>query len=288
MDCRILLAILLTCLLIIIVTLKTKSERSLQENLQENLQVQPCNSDSDCTAPYSSCITHEDGTAGKCMQLCESNDDCDNGACGRITARDKAVKVCCPSDDYSNYAGFDYCTQMPEGSTCFSDAHCETGGQCDKNPACGDTPTCMNDECAIEWGFYLAECAITKTGVHTKGTCTASCDPSSPEWSPGAICVYGNWCRPERTHKTPTGEIICCPENTYYDSAAAPEGCMPYGVCSPERIHRFKDKVLCCPQESYYDSENDVCLPYDRCKVDGKWTRCGSGTKCDLISHTCN
>ena len=124
--------------------------------------------------------------------------------------------------------------------------------------------------------------------IYFKKGSTASCDPSSPEWSPGAICVSGNWCRPERTHKTPTGEIICCPENTYYDPAAAPEGCMPYGGCPPERIHRFRDKFLCCPQESYYDSENDVCLPYDRCKVDGKWTRCDSGTKCDLIRHTCN
>lgn len=58
---------------------------------------------------------------------CESNNNCLNNACGRGTAADNAPKVCCPSGQITNYAGYDYCKQMPSESVCWSDAMCASG-----------------------------------------------------------------------------------------------------------------------------------------------------------------
>lgn len=58
---------------------------------------------------------------------CASNSECSNKACGRITAADHAPLVCCKSGATHLYAGYDYCTQMPSGSICWSDAMCASG-----------------------------------------------------------------------------------------------------------------------------------------------------------------
>lgn len=55
---------------------------------------------------------------------CESNSNCANGACGRGTAADGAVKICCPSGQFGHFAGYDYCYEMLNGSVCWSDAMC--------------------------------------------------------------------------------------------------------------------------------------------------------------------
>lgn len=59
---------------------------------------------------------------------CKSNSECSNKACGRVTAADNAPLVCCKSGALDLYAGYDYCTQMPSGSICWSDAMCASGG----------------------------------------------------------------------------------------------------------------------------------------------------------------
>ncbi len=58
---------------------------------------------------------------------CSVNANCSNGACGRQTARDGAPLVCCPSNNNIDYAGFDYCTDMPNGSQCWLDRMCGSG-----------------------------------------------------------------------------------------------------------------------------------------------------------------
>lgn len=68
---------------------------------------------------------------GAVGESCDSNVDCKNNSCGRRSAADGAPKVCCPSGATSTYAGFDYCSQLPNGSSCWSDAMCasdECGG----------------------------------------------------------------------------------------------------------------------------------------------------------------
>ena len=60
-------------------------------------------------------------------RACESNSDCDNKACGRITATKNAAKQCCPSGNIKHYMGYDYCSQMPDGSRCWKDSMCMSG-----------------------------------------------------------------------------------------------------------------------------------------------------------------
>lgn len=266
-----------------------------------------CKLDSECESG-SICVKHDDGEAGKCMRACSVDADCGGGACGRFTARADAPLVCCPSSQTSRYGGYDYCTQMPEGSACFSDAVCAGAGQCDKSGVnCGPFPDCDQADCistCLEGGgeecgsvcadgclaglaAYDATCAITKAA--SKGVCTSACDPNDPSWAPNTSCVYNTWCKTERVHKTPTGDTLCCPENTYYDPTNMPESCVSYAVCAPDRIHKDSNGVLhCCPQESYYDAADDVCLPYSRCRgADGKWMVCPTGKKCDPKAHKC-
>ena len=59
--------------------------------------------------------------------ICSSNSDCKNKACGRQTAADDTKLICCPSANTDLYAFHDYCTGMPNGSVCWSDAMCASG-----------------------------------------------------------------------------------------------------------------------------------------------------------------
>jgi hypothetical protein len=254
------------------------------------------------------CVKHDDGSAGKCLTPCGVDADCGGSGCGRITARADAPLVCCPSGQTSRYGGYDYCTQMPEGSACFSDAVCAGAGQCDKSgvgcaiPGCdeedcisscledGDPEICETacaEGCLAGLAAASAACAIVKAA--SKGVCSSACDPNDPNWAPNATCVYNEWCKVERTHKTPSGDTLCCPENTYYDPKSMPESCVPYAICAPDRIHKDGRGALhCCPKESYYDAADDTCLPYSRCRgADGKWMMCPTGKKCDPVAHVC-
>jgi glycerophosphoryl diester phosphodiesterase len=90
-----------------------------------------CWSNAQCLSDY--CRGNNSGTnKGTCGKLeinlaCQSNSDCKGGACGRATADDQAGRLCCPSGKTSTYAGFDYCTGMPSGTRCWSDAMCNSG-----------------------------------------------------------------------------------------------------------------------------------------------------------------
>lgn len=91
-----------------------------------------CWSDAMCASEV--CADNAGGTArGTCTSkravgaVCGSNDECANNACGRESAADGTGKTCCASGDYATYGGFDYCTKMPKGSVCWSDAMCASG-----------------------------------------------------------------------------------------------------------------------------------------------------------------
>jgi glycerophosphoryl diester phosphodiesterase len=57
-------------------------------------------------------------------EICQSNANCALAACGRGTAADNSHKICCASGKIATYAGFDYCTEMPDTSVCWSNSQC--------------------------------------------------------------------------------------------------------------------------------------------------------------------
>jgi hypothetical protein len=64
-----------------------------------------------------------DGNVG---MSCIRNNQCANKACGRLKAGTDSL-VCCPSGQVTLYGGYDYCTKMPSGNLCWSDAMCASG-----------------------------------------------------------------------------------------------------------------------------------------------------------------
>lgn len=75
-------------------------------------------------AGYGECLPVRTLKAG---DICKSAKSCENDACGRSTADDGAVLVCCPSGATSYYGFHHYCTGMAVGATCWSDNQCQTG-----------------------------------------------------------------------------------------------------------------------------------------------------------------
>lgn len=57
---------------------------------------------------------------------CSSNIDCANTACGRANASSGTPLTCCASGATDVYGGYDYCTGMPSGYVCWSDAMCQS------------------------------------------------------------------------------------------------------------------------------------------------------------------
>lgn len=91
-----------------------------------------CWSDAMCASGY--CKGNSGGlTKGVCITrkaagaACTANGDCANNACARATAAEGTGLSCCASGATTLYAGYDYCTKMPKGSTCRSDAMCNSG-----------------------------------------------------------------------------------------------------------------------------------------------------------------
>lgn len=115
------------------------------------------------------------------LQKCEVNEDCENLACGRLNAADNAEKYCCPYGSgigVDMYGGYDYCYNMPENSTCFSDSMCMDGYKCEKpsveipsegSVGCFEAPNPRDDNCAL----YAEVTALTEVigGLTKKGQC---------------------------------------------------------------------------------------------------------------------
>jgi len=78
-----------------------------------------CNSDNNIC--HTHCVTDD-----SLPSMCLSNSDCPNNACGRLTAADYEPDVCCPSGKIDDFLAYDYCTDMPDGSTCWTDDMCKS------------------------------------------------------------------------------------------------------------------------------------------------------------------
>src|SRR5579872_5620761 len=146
----------------------------------------------------------------KVTEPCEKNCDCDNEACGRETANDNEPLTCCKSGETTLYAGFDYCTNMPDESTCWSNVMCASGfcrdngggtrkGKCGKGNIgddCGINNDCKNGACGRETADGNAPLTCCKSGDTTMfggfDYCTNMPDESTC-WS-NAMCA-GGYCR---------------------------------------------------------------------------------------------
>jgi hypothetical protein len=147
------------------------------------------------------CVGNFHGTKkGSCSSLrevgesCTIDSECGNDACGRPTAADGAGKVCCPSGDTTRFGGFDYCTRMPEGATCWSDPQCDSNmvckgngggtqrGTCFRRKAEGEAcPSERNADCAGSAGCYRT----TRYGDYKCCSQQSYCDWHNPGCSTG-------------------------------------------------------------------------------------------------------
>ena len=142
-----------------------------------------CWSDSMCASGW--CKDNASGTIkGKCTANKNINDpctvksDCKNSACGRETAADSAPLKCCPSNKTTGYGGFEYCTNMPDNSVCWSNAMCDSNycrdngngtrkGKCGKGnigEPCGVNNDCKNSACGRESAAEHAPLTCCKSG----------------------------------------------------------------------------------------------------------------------------
>jgi hypothetical protein len=102
--------------------------QALIEECKNENQIASDNSVKECIGDKkNACRLHCLTGGSTSNKYCESNSDCSNGACGRLTADDYEPLVCCPSGKTINYFGFDYCTDIPDGSVCFIDKMCQNG-----------------------------------------------------------------------------------------------------------------------------------------------------------------
>jgi hypothetical protein len=72
---------------------------------------------------------------GQVGEVCQSHDDCDSQACGYATAAyGVSKKTCCASGQVSSTSsyvmGYEYCTDMEEGATCWYSSDCAQGLYC--------------------------------------------------------------------------------------------------------------------------------------------------------------
>ena len=66
----------------------------------------------------------KDFTGWPVNHTCHRDSDCDNDACGQITAWPTSPFLCCPSGADVYYNDLAYCTGMNPGDVCLIDAMC--------------------------------------------------------------------------------------------------------------------------------------------------------------------
>ena len=173
-----------------------------------------CWSDEQCKSGY--CPGNGSGVQkGTCVKkhskkkgdACVSNAECISKACGRTTAASGAKTQCC-EHGYTTFGGYDYCTKMPDGAVCWSDAMCSgvckgnhgglARGKCFTLYSRADNAKCSsNDECRSRY------CRSGK--CFTKKGDWASCPAQN------SYCRKGN-CNRTTRH----GNYKCCPRGTFW------------------------------------------------------------------------
>lgn len=221
-------------------------------------------------------------------RLCYYDFQCENKACGRVTAAPGAPLDCCPSGETTNYAGYDYCTKMPDGSACWSGAMC-AGGTCEgnvygaKRGVCvGDTPVggaChANDECAnracgrqtAASGAPLICCPSGDTDTWwAHDYCTKM--PNGAVCGTDAMCTSG-YCR----GNTGPGRTGVCAGGRRPDAACTSDWQCANGACGHETAAGHGDApLICCPS-----GETDTWYARDYCTGMPNGAICGTNDMC--------
>jgi len=124
----------------------------------------------------------------KASQSCDSNGECASNACGRATADDGAALVCCPSGATSTYGGYDYCTGMAVGATCWADDQCQTGkckgnGGGTQKGSCSSVTKAVGEACDSNYECDNKACGRSTADDGAKLVCCES----------GATSTYGGY-----------------------------------------------------------------------------------------------
>jgi hypothetical protein len=161
----------------------------------------PCESSFDCSTQYCKGTCKPQKELG---EACEEDDECGFLDCGRSTADDGAKLVCCAA---ARYGGYDYCTGMAVGATCWADDQCQTGycqgngggtqkGKC-QSTSKANKETCTKDrECASDaCGRLSADDAHTNLYLCCDGITTYAGVDYCKNLPVGAMCWSDAMCQ---------------------------------------------------------------------------------------------
>jgi len=104
---------------------------------------------------------------------CSRDEDCLGSQCARKNAGVDTL-ICCPSNKSSTYAGFSYCSGMPDGNACWSDAMC-AGGLCTGNAEGVKKGTCMTPTPIGTSCVHNNQCASGACGYAQAGDSSHVC-----------------------------------------------------------------------------------------------------------------
>ena len=151
----------------------------------------------------------------KAGEVCQSDDKCINGNCGREQAG-TGVKKCCPNATSEIYDGYRYCKDMPNGNLCWSDAMCGSG-YCEGNAGgikkgictaistpgntCKDDRHCSNRACGHITGAVDSGKICCPSG-HTH---TYDDDKYCTQMPDGTVCRSNEMCASEYCKKAHEG-----------------------------------------------------------------------------------
>lgn len=224
------------------------------------------------------------------LEPCTSNAECINNACGRSNAADGALK-CCASGSITTYAGYDYCTQIPDGQSCWSDVMCKTG-HCSNNKGGIQKGICqakvdVSARCETNSDCKNNACGRATAQENTPLTCCAS----------GKIATYGgyDYCDNMSDGATCWSDAMCdsgyCGGNmggiqrgTCKSLAAAGQACSVNNDCANGACARASARdgegLTCCAS-----GQTSTYAGYDYCKNMPNGTTCWSDAMCK--SGTC-
>lgn len=113
---------------------------------------------------------------------CSSDDDCQNDSCGRFGAGGQLV--CCPSGNYELYGGYDYCTQLPAGTPCWSDSMCAQNICWSIHESRAYTGTCIAPNSLANGQVCWADNQCASNSCIRQGTSNPTCQAPAPTPGP--------------------------------------------------------------------------------------------------------
>jgi hypothetical protein len=244
------------------------------------------------------------------LQTCDYDKECLNGACGRLTAADGATKICCPSGKTDPYGFYDYCTEMVDGSICFSDGMCKDGSECVKTsvPMVNTNSSSTQMQCsdayntsicgtyAVLNGLVESIGALTKKGICVnKQKKPGDMCMANPDDSDG--CEYGCGYTSMDNIGNPVGNTVCCDKDQYtvnMTSNTTDTYCAPFKTGSPCDSDKLCGTgsycsdcgALSCSKDSVCKKKKDItkqCEKNNECLND----LCGRETAADDASLIC-